>query len=175
MTGSATRRFFVLAVTASLLAIVGKPSFSAESKERNTLRGAGALKVFVRLRTGDAAATRLGITQDQLQTDLEKKLQKAGIPLSKNAGSYLVLSVSILSISHPTVQGILAYVSTAHLKFLQGATLEANGQRATVTTWDEVRFGAMSPAKNLDQRIRGSIGGLADKFIEDYLAENPNP
>ena len=175
MRGSAVRRLFALAVTASVLAIPGKPSFSAESRETSTLRGAGALKVFVRLKVGDAGAQRLGLTQNQLQTDLEAKLKKAAIPLAKNAGSYLVLSVSILSISHPTVDGILAYVSTAQLKFLQGATLDANGQRATVTTWDEVRFGAMSPAKDLDKRIRGSIGGLVDKFVADYLAENPAP
>lgn len=172
MKGSINRLVLVFALIMNLLVVLDKPSFSAESKEMETLRGVKAFDVFVRVRAGDAGAKKLGITQDQLQTDLEIKLKKAGIEVVRNAGPYLLLSVSIISISHPRIDGILAYVSSAQLKFRQGTVLDTTGTRATVTTWDEIRFGARSPSKYLDKHIRGSIGVLVDSFVADYLAVN---
>jgi hypothetical protein len=83
------------------------------------------------------------------------------------------MSVSLISISHPTVDGILAYVYTAQLKFRQGAVIDSTGKRASVTTWDETRFGAATPAQYLDIRIRQSINTLVSAFVKDYLSQNP--
>lgn len=172
MKGSVNRLVVVIALIMTMLVVLDQPSFSAESREKETLRGVEAFDVLVRVRAGDAGAKKLGITQDQLQADLETTLKKAGIKVVRNAGPYLLLSVSIISISHPRIDGILAYVSSAQLKFRQGAVLDTTGTRATVTTWDEIRFGARSPTKYLDKRIRGSIGALVDIFVKDYLAVN---
>jgi hypothetical protein len=78
----------------------------------------------------------------------------------------------MISISHPRIDGILAYVYTAQLKFRQGALIDSTSSRATATTWDEVRFAASSPTKNLDSRIRKSLGTLVSAFVNDYLAAN---
>ena len=174
MRRSVARAGIVFALTVGMLAVLDKPCFSAESQERETLRGVEALDVFVRVRAGDAGAKKLGITQERIHRDLEERLRKAGIKVVKDVGPYLLLSVSIISISHPTVDGILAYLSSEQLKFRQGAVLDANGKRATVTTWDEIRFGARSPTKYLDRQIRQSIDTLVDAFVKDYLAANAN-
>jgi hypothetical protein len=120
----------------------------------------------------DAGGQGLGLTQEKLEKDLEKTLTTAGIKIAPNVKPYLLLSFSIISISHPRIDGILAYVYTAQLKFRQGALIDSTGTRATATTWDEVRFAASSPTKNLDRRIRKSINTLVSSFVNDYLAAN---
>ena len=170
MKASEIRFAIVFALIGVMLGILEKPAFPAESKERESLQGIGAFGLFVRVRAGDAGAEKLGITEEQLQQDVEARLGKAGIKVVQNVEPYLLLSVSIISLSHPTVDGILAYLSSVQLKFRQGAVLDAGGGRATVTTWDEIRFGARSPTKYLDQHIRQSIGALVDVFVSDYLA-----
>jgi hypothetical protein len=172
MRGSRNQLWLVLALIATMLAVFDKPSFSATSEERETLRGVEALRVIVRVRMADADAQSLGITQEGLQADLEKTLTTAGIKVAPNVKPYLLLSVSMISISHPRIDGVLAYVYTAQLKFRQGALIDSTGTRATATTWDEVRFAASSPMKNLDSRIRKSINILVSSFVNDYLAAN---
>jgi hypothetical protein len=173
MKGSVTRFAIIFTLTGLLLGVWGNPSFSAESQERESLRGVEAFGVFVRVRAGDAGAKKLGITREKLQRDVEARLGKAGIRIAENVGPHLLLSVSLISISHPTVDGILAYLSSVQLKFRQGAVLDASSVRTTATTWDEIRFGARTPTKYLDKHIRQSIGALVDAFVSDYLAVNP--
>jgi hypothetical protein len=70
------------------------------------------------------------------------------------------------------VDGNLAHVHTAQIKFRQGAVIDSTGTRASVTTWDETRFGAATPTKNMNARIRTSLNTLVGEFVKDYLAEN---
>jgi len=172
MRGSRNPFWLVFALIATMIAGLDTPSFSATSSERETLHGVEALNVLVRVKTQDAGARSLGITQEKLQKDLEETLTTAGIKVAPNARPYLLLSVSMISISHPRIDGILAYVYTAQLKFRQGAIIDSTGTRATATTCDEIRFGASSPTKNLDSRIRKSIKALVSSFVNDYLTAN---
>ncbi len=167
------RPLLVLIFIAFVMLVLPRASFSSTSSEAETLRGVKALNVVVKARIGDEGAKGLGITQEQLQADVEQSLRQAGIRVAGNVRPYLLLSVSLFSISHPTVKGVLAYVYTAQLKFRQGAVLDSTGTRASVTTWDETRFGAATPTKDLDKRIRKSVNALVGAFVKDYLAENP--
>ena len=155
-----------------MLMVFCQPALSATSSEMETLRGVEALNVLVTTRIGDAGAKGLGITKELIQADTERTLTKAGIKVAKNARPYLLVSLSIISISHPTVDGILAYVYTAQIKFRQGAVLDSTGTRASVTTWDETRYGASTPTKNMRAQIRGSISALVGEFAKDYKTAN---
>jgi len=166
--------FVVLFLTASTILVFDQPCFSSTSAERETLRGVAALNVLVTTRIDDEGAKRLGITKDQIQADTEHTLTKAGIKVAKNVRPYLLVSLSIISISHPTVNGILAYVYTAQIKFRQGAVIDSTGTRASVTTWDETRYGASTPTKNMNAQIRASIRTLVSEFAKDYQAANQN-
>ncbi len=169
-----TNPLFLVPILLALAVIaLPEPSLSATSAERDTLRGVKALNVLVKARLGDEGAQALGITEAQLKADTEKTLQEAGIKVAGNVRPYLLLVVSVISISHPTVDGILAYVYTAQLKFRQGGVIDSTGERASVTTWDETRFGATTPATYLDVRMRQTINTLVDVFVRDYLAANP--
>lgn len=173
MRGSTNPLLLVLVLLTTMILVVPEPSLSATSAERDTLRGVKALNVLVKARLGDKGAQALGITDAQLKADTEKTLREAGIHVAGNVRPYLLLVVSIISISHPTVDGILAYVYTAQLKFRQGGVIDSTGERASVTTWDETRFGATTPATYLDVRLRQTINTLVDVFVRDYLAVNP--
>ena len=164
--------FVVVFLTASTILVFDQPCFSSTSAERETLRGVAALNVLVTTRIDDEGAKRLGITKDQIQADTEHTLTKAGIKVAKNVRPYLLVSLSIISISHPTVDGILAYVYTAQIKFRQGAVIDSTGTRASVTTWDETRYGASTPTKNMNAQIRASIRTLVNEFAKDYQAAN---
>ena len=164
--------FVVPVLIATMILFFDQPGFSATSAERETLRGVAAMNVLVTTRIGDRGAQRLGITEDQIQADTEQTLTKAGIKVAKDVRSYLLVSVSVISISHPTVDGILAYVYTAQIKFRQGAVIDSTGMRASVTTWDETRYGASTPTKNMNAQIRASIRTLVTEFAEDYQAAN---
>ena len=168
-----TKSLFVvpLLITAMILGL-SRPSLSATSAEMETLRGVSALNVLVTTRIGDAGAKGLGITKEQIHADTVKTLTKAGIKVAKNVRPYLLVSLSIISISHPTVDGILAYVYTAQIKFRQGAVIDSTGTRASVTTWDETRYGASTPTKNMNAQIRASIRTLVGEFGKDYQAAN---
>jgi len=164
--------FVVPLLIAGMILGFSRPSFSATSAEMETLRGVSALNVLVTTRIGDPGAKGLGITKEQIQADTVKTLTKAGIRVAKNVRPYLLVSLSIISISHPTVDGILAYVYTAQIKFRQGAVIDSTGTRASVTTWDETRYGASTPTKNMNAQIRGSICALVREFAKDYRAAN---
>lgn len=173
MKGSTNRFLLVPILLAAVILVPAVPAYSATKAEKETLRGVKALNVLVKARLDDKEVKKLGITPEQLQADTEQTLRNAGIEVAKNARPYLLLSVSIISISHPLVDGVLAFVYTAQLKFRQGAVIDSTGERASVTTWDETRFGAATPAKYLDRRFRKSINALVGVFVEDYLAQNP--
>lgn len=164
--------FAVPVLITTMILVFAKPCFPATSAERETLRGVEALNVLVTTRIDDKGAKGLGITKDQIQADTEATLTKAGINVAKHVRSYLLVSLSIISISHPTVDGILAYVYTAQIKFRQGAVIDSTGMRASVTTWDETRYGASTPTKNMNAQIRASIRTLVSEFAKDYQTAN---
>jgi L-lactate permease len=175
MKQSATSFSLVLILASIALVMSSRPCLSATSAEKGTLRGVQGLRVIVKAAFPDEAARTLGITEDQLKADTEHTLRKAGIQVADQAGPYLLLSVSVLSISHPRVEGTLTYVYTAQIKFRQGAVIDANGIRASVTTWDETRFGASTPTQQLNALIRQSINALVGAFVSDFRAANPMP
>ena len=164
--------FVVPVLIVTMILLFDQPCYSGTSAERETLRGVAALNVLVTTRIGDAGAKGLGITKEQIHADTVKTLTKAGIKVAKNVRPYLLVSLSIISISHPTVDGILAYVYTAQIKFRQGAVIDSTGTRASVTTWDETRYGASTPTKNMNAQIRASIRTLVGEFAKDYQAAN---
>ncbi len=171
---STTPLFVVPILIATMILVLAQPSLSATSAERATLRGVTALNVIVTTRIDDEGAKRLGVTEAQIQADTEATLTKAGIKVAKNVRPYLLVSLSIISISHPAVDGILAYVYTAQIKFRQGAVIDSTGTRESVTTWDETRFGAATPTKDMNTRIRTSIRTLVGEFAKDYQTANHN-
>jgi len=161
---------FHLNVVASALLLLTVPAQPADPPEhRASLKGIPAIKVVVE--SLDRQAERDGLTEDQLQNDVELRLQKAGIrvtsSLEEAGSSYLYLCVG--TVKHPS--GLYAFNIT--LVFKEVVILERNQDvRLFSTTWSaNDKLGTVGAYKLPE--VRGAVVDKVDKFIYAYLEQNP--
>ena len=174
-------RAFPLA-TACLLAIPSQAAGQATDLERESLAGLDGLHVFVEdLRQ---AAQEGGLKQDALRTYLEMRLRQARIPvlskdewLASERRPYLYLTVGALPV---TAGGGWAYRLGLEVRQracieggLEGQTglLSRNGGCSPFRTWGVVLLAITS--ESLPDQVRGTLAGLMDELVNDYLAMNP--
>ena len=148
------------------------------NQERLSLRGLQGIGVLIEEIRGTAKED--GLTDSQLQTDVELRLRKAGIrimtvdELKKSGTPYLYLNIQ--NIKDKQGRGYVYYV---HLSVQQDVRLERkiavlpnepNQIRMTVATWERNNLGTL-PGSDL-RRVRNIVADQVDEFINDYLAEN---
>jgi len=136
--------------------------------DRATLKGITAIRVVVEPLNPEAE--RDGLTKDQLQTDVELRLRKAGIrvtsSLEESEWSYLHLNVNPVKGS----SGLYAYHIS--LEFEQGVILGRDRNISlSAPTWSVAEVGIIGAQRLRD--VRGDVADLADKFIKAYLEQNP--
>lgn len=116
------------------------------------------------------------MTEDQLQTDVEIKLRKAGIPvlteaawLSEPGKPFLYIEVKAYS----PIEASYMFATTVQLE--QEVTLirsrPQQRHRVFGATWKDRGIGTVD-SKNI-RTIREHVGDSVDKFINGYLAANP--
>lgn len=161
----------VMVVQVMAMAFLLFPAISCALEiQQMALRGLKGVSVLVEHIKPEAE--RLGITQDQIKTDVELRLRKAGIRVlaqtekDKTPGMpYLYVNVTALISSEA---GLCVYGIEVHLKEI--VTL-ARGLKASGSVWDTGKIGSVG-TQNI-RKIRDGVGDLVDKFINDYLAANP--
>ena len=89
------------------------------------------------------------------------------MPLGASS-NYVYVNVLVLSSDSPVVYSVSVH-------FNQGATLLANGNFQTVTTWDQDLTGVNGSRTGARDAIRDSISEYVDIFSNDYLTVNPQP
>jgi hypothetical protein len=165
-----SRARVILLLTALLLLGFPAPARPEDPPEAQaSLKGIPAVKVIVG--TVNPEAVEDGLTEDQLQTAVERRLREAGIrvtsSLEEAGSSYLYLCVS--TVKHHT--GL--YTFNIELAFKQVVLLERNRQiRLFSTTWrasDQLGFVG---AYKLHE-VRGAVVDKVDNFIYAYLSQNP--
>ena len=110
----------------------------------------------------------------RLSTPVELRLRQSGIPVvdkfSGNAqkpGVLLNVDINTLAVNEGA-----SYVYSLHLYTLEMVTLpRVIPVRAVTQTWTNGNFGIVG--KNKLVSVRDTINDLADKFANDYLAQNP--
>jgi hypothetical protein len=116
-------------------------------------------------------AERLGLSKNQIKTDVERRLQKAGVRVLTNQEEvetpgrpqlYVKIGASI------NKMGIFAY--SINVDLIEIVTL-FTGETAFATVWEKGEAGSVG-LNNINQ-IQSRITILVDKFINDYLAANP--
>ncbi len=135
--------------------------------DRATLKGITTIRVVVD--NLDPEAERDGLTKDQLQTDVELRLRKAGIRVTslraESESSYLHLAVNTIKDS----SGVYAF--NIVLEFDQWVILERNRNVFRFApTWGVSSVGTVD-AEYL-REVRGSVADKVDKFIKAYLEQN---
>ncbi|HYX72401.1 MAG TPA: hypothetical protein VE732_06495 [Nitrososphaera sp.] len=144
-----------------MLFLIAVPCFA---QSRNSLKGIKSMGVLIENLETDAK--ELGLSPEQLQTDVEVRLRKAGIAIaSMNTDpGYLYIQISVLR----TTCGAMFCIS---VEFNQNVTIMATRQKAyDVTTWDS---GGLGNAVRDPRFIRDALGDHIERFINDYLTVNP--
>jgi hypothetical protein len=139
-----------------------------QQKELIGLKGVGVLVESVR-----PEVERLGLTKDQIKTDVELRLRKAGVSVltkeewEKTPGKpYLYVNVN--AFVYPDEPALCVY--NIRMELQEMVTLD-RGLRAPDTIWPKER--RMVVGKGNIRKIRDVIGDQVDKFINEYLAANP--
>ncbi|MFI5342136.1 MAG: hypothetical protein ACHQ7N_20150 [Candidatus Methylomirabilales bacterium] len=137
---------------------------------RATLKGITAFHVVVEVLTPEAE--RDGLTRDQLQTDVELRLRKAGINVTSSYAntreSFLYLNVNTYK------EPVGLYAFNISLEFHQGVILTRNRNVSLpASTWYVGTVGIVS-AERL-REVRDTVADKVDQFINAYLEQNPKP
>jgi hypothetical protein len=139
--------------------------------QRETLRRLPGVWVVVEQLPAELEQT--GLTQDQVQTDAEDRLRKAGITILTQEECWQTLGMPWLYITVALLKASPAtYAATVGAVLNQEIVLTRNPQiKAFGSTWDAgVHLGAIG-AESL-ATVRDSVGSLVDKFVADYQAAN---
>jgi hypothetical protein len=152
----------VLGIAILLLDI---PAWADTPSQRATLKGIKAVAVAVEDTNADAE--RDGLTRNQLQTDVEQRLRRAGITLDNDAPGILAVFVNTLKIE----SGF--YVYAIRVQFRQRVRMERNLKIAALaSTWEAPSVVGTVGTRAL-RDVRGSVRDRVDQFINAYLEQNP--
>jgi hypothetical protein len=144
--------------------------------DRKSLGGLQGIGVVVEDLQPDAE--RDGLTKSQIKTDVELKLRQAGIRVLTIEESFKVpgspyLYVNVNTSKNDVLYGAFStYAFSLQVVLKQDVTLARDSDlKVSATTWETHTLGTVA-ANNL-QDTRRVLGDVIDRFINDYLAENP--
>jgi predicted amidohydrolase len=154
-------RFWSKKIALALVVLLLLPGVSyALTDNQKALVGLPGLSVSVAV---DPRMLPFGLTEEQIKTDVELRLRKAGIKVVE--GRWPLLAVSITTMIRSAT---IFYAIEMGLSEI--ATLD-RGIRASGTIWNTGYMGVTGTAKI--REVRNAVGDQVDKFINDYLAANP--
>jgi hypothetical protein len=154
-----------------LLAFASVAAADMPDRARETLRGLPGLTVVIEPMS--PSAEQDGLTQSQLQVDVEQRLRASGIRVltkeewQKTPGSpYLYINVAALKKDY----GLYAYAIEVCVNQL--VTLIRNRNiREFAETWETREVGTVGTERLLT--VRDSVAAHVDEFIRDYFSVNP--
>jgi hypothetical protein len=159
-----------LGAALALMVLLALPGVShALTLDQRALVGLEGVQVVVE--GPGLEAERLGLSKNQIKTEVEQRLRQAGVRVLTNQEEVETpgrpqLDVKIgASISK---MGIIAY--SINVDLFEIVTL-FTGETAFATVWEKGEAGSVG-LNNINQ-IQSRITILVDKFINDYLAANP--
>jgi hypothetical protein len=164
---------FVFFVCALIIAIAYSGFAIVARSNRATLRGLSGIGVLMERLPPEVE--KGGLKTNQLQTDVESKLRKAGIKIlsreecAKTPGEpylYVNLNVNIAK----TESDVYPY--TIDVMLIQRVSLQRNPGLVThAVTWSIGGVGSIS--KPILSQLREVVEETLDIFIQAYQAENP--
>ncbi|MBP1742143.1 MAG: transcriptional regulator, Fis family [Deltaproteobacteria bacterium] len=161
------KRIVMLATAIAVVFLYVIPFAFAEDKEITRLTLRGIKEVNVVIETIEPEIEQLGLTQAQVQADVEAKLRGANIavaPQIERGRPAIYLYVQVI---RPEKINRLFY--SISLSLLQNVILERDTEVKTNTNTWLVRVLGMSSGT---EAIRSDIRSLLDQFIDDYRKAN---
>lgn len=139
---------------------------------RDTLAGLPGMIVIVEDVKADAQA--VGLDVREIQTDCERKLSAAGIPVLGEAQWRLAPGRPWLYVSINTMVYLASYFFSIDVQLKQDVNLAREPSNVTsAATWEMGSIGFVDPP-HLSSKIRESVGSYLDNLISDYAAVNPS-
>ena len=155
----------------SLMVLSTIHAWAVDNQEsRASLRGLSGIGLLIGAL--DAEIERGGLTREQIQTEVQQRLRRAGIPLlSKEEAAQRpgapFLAVSVNTIRHP--MGLYAY--SIDVVLYQSVTLVRDATSASVPTWSTGTLGIV-PSKRLAAILK-STAEQVEQFIRAYRTMHP--
>ncbi|MEK6279495.1 MAG: hypothetical protein AABN95_04000 [Acidobacteriota bacterium] len=121
-----------------------------------------------------------GLTEEQLQTDVEVRLRRAGIRVLtldevKDSSIKPALVITVTALKSDALSKLLEgniYCYSISLELKQAASLPRMPSNIfLVTTWNDAAIG-FATVKSV-RAIREGLGDYVDKFANDFLTVNP--
>jgi hypothetical protein len=138
---------------------------------RSALKGVGGVCVVV-----DVDAQRDGPAKQQVQTDVELQLRKAGVPILTKSAVWDTKGVPVLGVRVRFKQcgaDIPLYAVWMTADLMEVVRLDRKPEaKCFARTWSRELHGTIGAA-NLSE-IRASVRDLVDEFANAFLAENPS-
>ena len=113
-----------------------------------------------------------GLSENQLQTDVELRLRQAGLTVPNavvSTSPYLYVCVGLLTGDGPA-NGLFMF--SFEVSLIQTAVVPANNAFTVVPTWSSGGIG-IATGDRLAPSVRSHIADLVDMFINAYLSVNP--
>jgi len=161
------KRIIALAAAVAVVFLCVVPFAFAEDKEITRLTLRGIKEVNVVIESIEPEIQSLGLTQAQVQADVEAKLREANITLSPNIERGRPAVYVYVQVIRPEKISRLFY--SISLSVLQNVVLERDPNVKTNTDTWMVRMLGMSSGI---EAIRSDMRSLLDQFIEDYRKAN---
>jgi Putative peptidoglycan binding domain len=163
--------------TVGILVLVGMVAVPAmrvwaldDAAARETLKGLLGVTVWVWDMTPETE--RGGVTKQQVQTEVEQQLRRAGITVSASEDASTPSGMTLLTVSVTTLrhtENLYAY--TVDLAVYQTAVLLRDPTPRSLVTWS---VGSIALVESSDLRaIFTSVGQQIEKFIQAYRSVNP--
>jgi hypothetical protein len=157
--------FSCVLVALGIAAFLPSTAVYPATLDDETLKGITSVRVFVE--GVDPADKPRGLARDQLHTDVELRLQKAGIAVSANATEYLYVNLNILR-SRQRLTSFSVVVMVRQAAYL---VRDPSITAPVAITWWKGTDG-ITVAANL-RGVRDAVGDLVDQFINAYRKQNP--
>jgi hypothetical protein len=167
-TGLAVRcfAFGVLALLVLAPAWADDPVAEYEAIKRASLKGLESLEVIVPPVNMDAGCRR--VSPEELQAEVEARLDDAGIPVGLGTATHLIIAVTAFEPVKDLLCGFSMTVA------LQQVVLLARDTRIMTfgVTWEHAGLGVATPARVADH-LRRMLAHMVEEFIAIYRDQNP--
>ena len=158
----------IAALTAGVIgmaSVASPPLLASDDFAISTLRGINAIHVIVEGINPDAVKDGLSI--DQLKTDAELRLRKAGIVVSDTSSPYVYVRVTLVK-----AVGSNQYAYDCHVSLEQIITVKANQVVTMAATWSRGTVG-LAGSQRMTRVVRDEVSDLVDEFANAFLSVNP--
>lgn len=164
---------WIILTTVAVLLLVS-PCVNAEDVSDNKESLRGIKSMWVRVGRLPRKAKEIGFNRDKIRTEVESKIQTAGIKVVHREESRAIPNIPCLYVKMLLSEGKsnLAYAVVVEVREEVYLTRDPNLKRSA-TPWWRIIIGEHTGGKGVENEITDTLKILLDEFLRDHLSVNP--